>query len=333
MPDDPLSVALLGGIPPSLGGGGLELQRDRTAAALRARGHEVFQVALESAPRPFDVLHAFGSEVDVWQHLQHWRRNPAPLVVSPVIVAAPGAEERLLRASARVPLRSLAPRMRADVLRRADLLVALTEHEAGLLRDLAPGVTVETIDNGVDRGGASIPPDAAALGLQASYALLLGTVSERKRQRDTVAALGRTGLQPVVVGGFDGTDADRAAFEHTVSMAGGRWLGEVRDPAAVRGLVHGAAALVHLSAAEGQSLAVLEALAEGTPVICSPLPANLELARRFPAHVRVCAGVAELAAAVAALPTERGAPPAVPTWDDVAAALERGYRALVSARS
>ena len=76
--------------------------------------------------------------------------------------------------------------------------------------------------------------------------------------------------------------AAREAFAAAVDRAGGLWLGELSDQPTVRAVVRAASALVHLSAAEGQSLAVLEALAEGTPVAASPLPANRELERRYP---------------------------------------------------
>lgn len=328
MPPGALHVAFLGGVPASLGGGGLELQMQRTAQALERRGVAVFAVAAEPAPRPFDLLHAFGSEPDVWHALHHWRRNPAPLVVSPVVVAAPGAQERLLRLSARLPLASLAPRMRSVVVRRADAVVALTDHEARVLRALG-AEHLEVVPNAVDPAGPDAPLSA---GLPADYVLLLGAVSARKRQADTVRALGAAGLTAVIAGGFDGTPAERAQFETAVARAGAHWTGEV-EPAVARTLLRHARALVHLSRAEGQSLAVVEALAEGTPVIATPLPANAELAARYPAHVRLVDGPGEVAAAVTSLPREPGAPPSIPTWDDVAGALEGVYRAVLAGRA
>jgi glycosyltransferase involved in cell wall biosynthesis len=328
MPDGALRVAFMGGVPASLGGGGLELQMQRTAQALQRGGVEVFAAAAEPEPRPFDVLHAFGSEPDVWHALHHWRRNPAPLVLSPVIVAAPGAQERLLRLSARLPLASLSPRMRSLVVRRADASVALTAHEARLLRALGAR-RVEVIPNGVEPPGPDAPlPD----GLPEGYVLLLGAVSARKRQADTVRALGAAGLPVVVAGGFDGTPAERRRFEAAVVEAGARWTGEV-DPPVARTLLRRARALVHLSRAEGQSLAVVEALAEGTPVIATPLPANAELAARHPAHVRLVEGEGEVAGALTALERARGPAPSVPTWDDVAAALQGVYRSVLAGRA
>ena len=137
MTEAPLRVALVGGVPPTLGGGGLETQLEQTLAALQRRGVEAFHVGREAAPRPFDVLHAIGAEPDVCQWLDHWRRNPAPLVVSPVLVVPPARELEL--AVAGVPLRSYGPHARARLLRRSDLAIAQTRHERDMLRVSARG--------------------------------------------------------------------------------------------------------------------------------------------------------------------------------------------------
>jgi glycosyltransferase involved in cell wall biosynthesis len=325
--EPPLRIALLGGVPPSLGGGGLEVQLQRTWAALERRGHEVFHVAREPDPRPFDVLHAYSSGPDVHFFLEHWRRNPAPFVVSPVVVVAPGRAERRQRIGSRLPIPAFGPRMRVEILQRADAAVALTEHEAGLLRAFAgrSAPRIEVISNGVERL-EPVPPPA---GLPGRYAALVGTVSARKRQAETVAMLGRQGVASVVVGAFEGSAAERGRFEQVVAAAAGRWLGET-DPATTRSVVREAAALVHLSSAEGQSLAVLEAIAEGTPALVSPLPGNRELATSYPRHVIVCDDGDGVAAAMAQLGAPVGPAP-VPTWDDVAARLEVLYREVGAA--
>jgi glycosyltransferase involved in cell wall biosynthesis len=260
--------------------------------------------------------------------LAHWRRNPAPFVVSAVVVVAPGRAEQRQRIGSHLPIPAFGPRMRVEILERADAAVALTEHEAALLRAFAGrkvGRTV-VIPNGVDRLDPAPPP----AGLPEGYAALVGAVSARKRQAATVDALGARGVPSVVVGGFEGTGAERASFERTVQATGGQWLGEV-DAVTVRAVVRGARALVHLSSAEGQSLAVLEAIAEGTPALVSPLPANRELAGTYPTHVTLCDDDARAAEALAAL-GERPAPAPVPTWDDVAARLDALYREVGATR-
>lgn len=329
-PGTPLRIAVLGGVPPSLGGGGLEVQIARTADALARAGNEVIRVAVEPEPRSFDILHAFGAERDVWHPLEHWRRNQAPLVVSPVVVVAPGLAERRLRLSSHLPLPAFGPRHRVEILRRADAIVALTYHERWLLGALAGrgAVPATVIGNGVDPA----PPEPADLGpleLPESYVLLLGAISPRKRQAETVAALGADGITAVVVGGVEGGAEQRAAWERVVSAHGARWLGEVGDTSVVHGLIASARALVHLSSAEGQSLAVLEALAAGTPALVSPLPSHRELADAYPGHVSLVDAPSRLPSALAAL--RRPALPApVPSWDDVAKRLVALYRRVLA---
>lgn len=325
-----LKIALLGGVPASLGGGGLEVQVARTRAALVGRGHDVFRVEECPSARPFDVLHAFGAGPGIAAMLEHWRRCPAPLVVSPILVVAPGWLERRHLLASRLPLPAFGPRATRWVLRRADAIIALTDHERRFLRRFvgADAVTPVVVPNGA--AGPEARQDAPAVlpDLPEGYVLLLGTVSARKRQADVIGTLGPEGIPVVVAGGFDGTEAERAAWERAVASAGARWLGEVRDPHAVAAIIRGARALVQLSAAEGQSLAVLEALEAGTPALLSRLPGQVELASRYPQHVRIVDRVADLPEAVASL-REPLEPARVPTWDDVAAALETVYMRLV----
>ena len=313
-----MRIALLGGVPPALGGGGLELQIDRTAAALEARGHVIVRPEREPEAAGWDVLHAFGAEGNVQFFLEHWTRNRSPLVISPVVVVSPGREEVALKALSRVPGIATHAGQRRAALRRADVLVAINAYEREVLRSLAADVPIELIANGVD------PVEPAPADREPGYALLLGTVSERKRQREVVGALDG----PVVVaGGFLGSEAERAAF---AAAAGDGWIGEVRDPARVARLQRDAAALVHFSRAEVQSLAVLETLAQGTPVVLSDIPSHRELAEAHPRHVKLAGSLEELAPAVAAFRANPpGEPaPAVPTWGDVAARLEAVYERL-----
>jgi len=322
-----LRVALLGGVPGLLGGGGLELQVRHTAAALRRRGHDARAVVEAPPDWEFDVLHVVGHTADVGHVLHHWRRHPARLVVSPVLVVPPAREWRL-KLGTRLPIPAFEPRVLRALVERADHLVALTRWEASFLLKVGGSRTapVTVIGNGVDGSpgttridaveGAPLPPD---------YVLTVGAVSERKRQLEIARAL--RGVAPyVVVGGWDGAGRDREAFEEAVRATGGCWLGEVTDRELLLGVVASAGALVHLSEAEGQSLAVLEALSVGTRCILSDLPQQRELAQAFPDWVALVESDDGIAPALARLDVDAPqAPPRIPSWDDVAADLGQVY--------
>lgn len=329
-----LRIALLGGVPASLGGGGLELQIRRTADALHRRGCEVFHVGAELQPREFDVLHAFSAEPDVAHLIHHWRRNRnVPLVLTPVIVVEPGLRERTLRISHHMPLPAYGPHERALLLAQADVVVALTEHERTLIGKLARGVErVEVIGNGVDQVGEPAPGAVEALGLPEHYVVLLGSVSPRKRQADVLRALAGTGVTPVVVGALDGTMTERAEWEELVDRTSSVWLGEVSDPAVVRAVLAGSVALVHLSAAEGQSLAVLEALAAGCPAIVSDLPSHVELRAAHPQLIHIVEGPGAVSVALGDLPALKEESARVDSWDDVAGRLVAIYQELIEAQ-
>ena len=327
MADAKLRIALLGGVPPSLGGGGLEVQVERTARALLRRGHDVFHAGREPRPRLFDVLHVFSSGPDVAFQVSHWRRNTdVPLIYSPVLVIPPGLPELRQRVAHRLRIPEFGPAERRGLLRRAAAVVALTEYEARLVRDFsgAHALPVVVVPNGVD---PAPDPAVPVEGLPEVYVALVGTVTARKRQRDVVDALARAGgPAPVVLGGFEGTEEDARAFGRAVARAGGIWLGDLADPGSVRLVIRGAQALVHLSAAEGQSLAVLEAVSEGTPVVASPIPSQRELAVRYPLHVLLADSPDKAVDLLGAMGPRPDDVPRVPTWDDVARELEGVYR-------
>lgn len=317
-----LRIGFLGRIPPALGGAGLEVQMERTRAALERRGHEVTHIEAAARETTIDVLHAFGSEPAVWHHLRHRTRNLVPLVVTSVVVVSPGAQERALRLAARVPGVMTGSRMRAEVLRQAAAVVAASGYERRLVRALGVAADrVEVLGNGTDPRPPGEPPG----GLPEDYALMVGTVSPRKRQAEVLRAL--VGRVPVVVaGGYGGPPERRADWQRTVQETGARWLDQVEDPATVAALQRGALATVHLSSAEVQSLAVIEALGQGSPVVLSDIPSHRELEAAHPSFVRVVERPAEVPAALESL---RERPPQgrpdVPGWDDVAERLERIY--------
>ena len=303
----------------------------RTAAGLRSLDHEVSTVERAPADARFDLLHAFTSEPHVWHMLQHWTRNPCPLVVTSIVVVSPGRTERLMRLAARLPAPLTSVRMKREVLQRAAAVIAATRYESRLLVTGfgVPPDRVSVIGNGADPIAPeepSLPPGVPT----EPFVLLVGGVSRRKRQAEVIRALGREA--PVVVAGpFLGGTSERREWEAVLRGGGALWLGPV-EPVAIRALQRRALAQVLLSDAEAQSLAVVEALAAGTPVVVSDIPSHRELHDAYPSRVHLVRGARECAAAISSLrAADRppGPPPAVPTWRDVAARVAEVYRRVL----
>jgi glycosyltransferase involved in cell wall biosynthesis len=324
-----LTVGFLGGVPPMMGGGGLEIQMTQTAEALERFGHRVVRVECAAAQEGIDVLHGFHAEPALWQLLPHWTRGRCPFVVSPVLPVRPGGEVRRLFVSARLPGVMTTARMRRDVIRAADAVIALTRYESNLLKRVfdAPPERIHVISNGVRKASEpGLPPAEVP---HEPYVLLLGNISRRKRQAEVLRML--AGRRRVVLAGAlldEGPEAQ--AFHDACRSADAVWLGSIRDPAVVRGLLGRADALVLLSFAEAQPLAVLEALSEATPAVVSDLPAHRELAAAYPGWIELANGPATVVSALDALErAHRPEPPRVPSWSSVAERLVEVYRSLV----
>lgn len=219
----------------------------------------------------------------------------------------------------------------AAAARRADLVVTVSETAAREVaeRTPVPPGRIRVVPNGVDHtvaGPDEVAEVTARHGLDdRPYLLWVGTTEPRKNVGTLVAAVARLadrrgGAPRLVLVGPAGwldrglvADADRATLGDRL-----RLLGRVpeRD---LRALYAGAALFCFPSRHEGFGLPVLEAMVQGTPVVCADVPALREVtggaARLVPAtDVAAWAGVIadllgrpEEAAALAAAGTTRAA--------------------------
>jgi glycosyltransferase involved in cell wall biosynthesis len=199
----------------------------------------------------------------------------------------------------------------ARAVRAADEVVAVSGHEAGLLRDHI-GAEPRVVPNGLDYPVTRPGPYP---GLERPYVLSVGT-DGRKRPGRVLDAARLLDMDAVFAGGGPRVpDLENRA--ELLSMAGRvHFLGKVSDDA-LAALYEGARCLVNLSTEEAFGMTVGEALARGTPCV---VEGSGGLSRWEGTEGVRCvdgsepAEVAEaVSRSVSASPDERP----VPDWDEV----------------
>lgn len=164
----------------------------------------------------------------------------------------------------------------ASALRGADAIVVPTRAVAD---DLAIRVTGQAPVRVVGHGTTTWP-EPAPVELPERYVLAIGTVEPRKGIDVLVRAMSAPGDPPLLLAGQPGwgrLDPRRIAEEAGLPSGRVRVLGRLTD-AELLTVLRGASVLAAPSLAEGFGLPVLEAMAEGVPVVHSDAPALVEVA-------------------------------------------------------
>ncbi|HKT51696.1 MAG TPA: glycosyltransferase family 1 protein [Candidatus Angelobacter sp.] len=180
--------------------------------------------------------------------------------------------------------------MMAAAVRRADRIVAVSSYSRDEIRRyLNTEREIEVIHSGVDRcfqpvtDQARIQKVKAKYGIAGEYLLYTGIFKPRKNHRGLLEAfkrfLGRGGRAALVIAGpvKEGEEelrklADELRISHQVTFTG------FVDDADLPALYSGASVYACPSLYEGFGLTVLEAMACGTAVVCSPATSLPEVA-------------------------------------------------------
>lgn len=201
----------------------------------------------------FDVVHAHSTiAATIARLLPH---PTAALVYSPHALAT--NHERPL-------IRMLAEKVEAKLVQRTDVFAAVSAPEAEQLSQLAGNISVLTVPHSIQVTGSPVGRKD-----REPTVLAVGRLNHQKNPE----SIARLPLQAVAgrISRFmwvgEGDPRRRALLERHGWVVTG-W----QDRTSVRSLMSTASALVHPARYEGFPLAVVEALAMGTPVVASSLP-------------------------------------------------------------
>jgi glycosyltransferase involved in cell wall biosynthesis len=241
-------------------------------------------------------------------------------------------------------------RMAERVAARADAVVVPTRAVAEVLARHLRLRRVEVIGEGVS-GDLALPVDAddRARRLElpvGGFLLTLATLEPRKGLDVLIRALASgdgPGMPLLIVGqpGWGGVDPEDLARREGLPDGRVRALGKLSD-ADLATVLNRATVLVMPSRAEGFGLPVLEAMAAGTPVVCSTDPALAEVggdavltapigdAAALAKALRTVLGDAGLRAGMVERGRERAA---TYTWERAAGSLWELYRSLANTGS
>ena len=173
-----------------------------------------------------------------------------------------------------VHMRTLLP----GSIRGASRIIVSTSYVASQIKRLFPKAKIEIAPLGVDYGVFSGREEACPAPIQAPYFLFVGNIEPKKGIMTLLSAfLQRDFRAKLALVGRSGWKC--GAMLDIIRRFTGRivWLGRVSDEK-LASLYRNAIALVMPSIVEGFGLPVLEAMAAGTPVIHSNIPALTETA-------------------------------------------------------
>jgi glycosyltransferase involved in cell wall biosynthesis len=324
-------------LPFLLAHGGLQIQIERTKAALEALGLEVEYLRWWDDSQKGDVIHFFGranpAHID-FAHAKGVRYIMSELLTgqgsrTPKQLQLQGFCERTLRRF--VPATFLA-NFRWDAYHKADACILLTEWEAEVTRLLfaPPPDRVHVVPNGVEQEFFIAPDNVIERG---NELVCTATITERKRVLE-LAQAAITAQVPIRILGNPYGKQDPyyrrflgLAERHSDFV---RYTGPVNDRAELARIYQSARGFVLLSTMESLSLSALEAAASGCPLFLSDLP----WARSTFGHNATYCPIGKTVSTAAALRRFHEEAPTLPTpampcrWGDVANRLVRIYQTL-----
>jgi glycosyltransferase involved in cell wall biosynthesis len=264
--------------------GGLQVQVRETIAALNQLGHvqgRGLEVELTDPNRSrldeYDVIHVFSAINGNHRVVEAAHEMAVPVVLSPLVSPcwsrASGLRARMAdRLAGRLTawnVQTSYAQMKS-ALQLAQLVIALGDAERAAIMEgfqIAAG-KIRVFPNGIAPQFFRADPELfrQRTGLAGPFVLMVGGISPYKNQLGLVRALAGCDL-PVVLIGHAAREVE-PYLKEVLAMPWVRWLGELPHGDPLLASAYAAASVVALpSQGEVLPLAVLEALAAGTPVV------------------------------------------------------------------
>jgi glycosyltransferase involved in cell wall biosynthesis len=316
--------------------GGLQVQIEKTKAALEEAGLEVEYLRWWDSTQRGDLIHFFGRANP--SHIDFAHRKGMKYVMQELLTSqgSRSVTHLWLQAAANRILRKVLPGnyrlpLRWDSYRKADAIIAITDWEAWIMSELF-GVTADTIHvipNAVDDVFFQSGPKRTG-----DYLICIATITERKRVLEIAHAAGVARTPLKVAGKPYSTSAPYfLRFLDAVRDSKGfvEYLEAIDNSVQLASLLQQARGFVLPSAMETQSLAALEAAAAGLPLLLSDLPwAHTTFGNRA-TYVPLCSGplLSKHLKNFFDLASRLPVPPKPPQWKNVAGKLARIYQSVL----
>jgi glycosyltransferase involved in cell wall biosynthesis len=276
--------------------GGLQIQIERTKAALELAGLDVEHLRWWDNSQRGDLIHFFGRANP--SHIDFAHGKGIKYVMQELLTSQGSrsvthlrlqtAANRLLRKA--LPSNYRLP-LRWDSYQKADAIIAITDWEAWIMRELfdAPPERIRLVPNAVE--DVFFRTDSKPEG---DHLICVATITERKRVLE-LAEAAITAKTPLKVVGKPYSEGDPyfLKFYETAQASQGlvEYLGPIQNPEALAARLHAARGFVLPSTMETQSLAALEAAAVGLPLLLSDLPWARTTFRTNATYLPLCSGL------------------------------------------
>lgn len=326
-------------LPFALAHGGLQVQIERTKAALEAAGLEIEYLRWWDASQKGDIIHFFGRANPA--HIDFAHAKGMRYVMSDLLTGQGSRSRTQLRVQSAIEkgLRTIVPptflaNFRWDAYTKADAVVVLTSWEADIVRMLfgTPEARLHVVPNGVEPEFFLSPGDTTK---RCDELVCTATITERKRVLEVAEAAIIAQIPLRVLGAPYGHEDpyylrfSRLATNHPNII---RYNGPVNSREELARFYKSARGFVLLSTMESLSLSALEAVAAGCPLLLSDLPwarctfGDQAVYCPLAKTMQTAEVLKQFFEEAPRLPI----PPAPRTWDEVAMKIDAVYRQVTS---